>query len=415
MNDARIRRHTLAAGLRRRLQPPPKEPVMTAKRTFELGGLEYLRTHSRAPGLGYAVAVADQVGRVLFGRTQPTPPPRLEGRTLVIAKIDHLGDLLMITPLLVQLRAQAPTTRLVLLIGGWSVPLAQLLQELGLCDGHVVRSPWALHLGATVGRRIVEDIRTAREAAGQLARLAPAALVDLRPFTPNSLLLAYQSKVPYRVGFALRGLSYTLHASLRYDEDQPFGQLFLDALPALGLRPANYDGPTLGAFTRRVAEVPPPAGMPSQPFIVVQAASRTAARNAPLAAWEALLPVLARTHVLVFVGSRSDAKTIAPLLAMVPPDRRCDLTGRTTVAQLFKVCDAGEMALSVDSLIAHIGQAMNRPTLVLTDTARTPSSSYPHGRPGLHLVSKDAPPATLLAALAPLLGPAWAAHGAAPR
>ncbi|WP_427913112.1 glycosyltransferase family 9 protein [Ramlibacter sp. MMS24-I3-19] len=379
---------------------------MTTKRTFELGGLEYLRTHSRAPGLGYAVAVADQLGRVLFGRTHPSPPPRLEGRTLVIAKIDHLGDLLMITPLLVQLRAQAPTTRLVLLIGGWSVPLAQLLQELGLCDGHVVRSPWALHLGATVGRRILEDIRTAREAAGQLAGLAPAALVDLRPFTPNSLLLAHQLKVPYRVGFALRGLSYTLHASLRYDEDQPLGQLFLNALPALGLRPANYDGPTLGPFAPRVAEVPSPAGMPSQPIVVVQAASRTAAKNAPLAAWKALLPVLARTHVLVFVGSRSDAKVIAPLLAMVPPDCRCDLTGRTTVAQLFKVCGAGEMVLSVDSLAAHIGQAMNRPTLVLTDTARTPSSCYPHGRPGLHLVSKDAPPVTLLAALAPLLGPA---------
>ena len=66
--------------------------------------------------------------------------------------------------------------------------------------------------------RIAEDLRTNREAAGTLARLAPAALVDLRPFTPNSLLFAHRLKVPYRVGFPLRGLSYTLHAALRFDD-----------------------------------------------------------------------------------------------------------------------------------------------------------------------------------------------------
>lgn len=376
---------------------------MNAKRTFQVAGLQYLRTDSRAPGLAYAIALADQVGRVVLGQTAPVPPPRLDDKTLVIAKVDHLGDLLMVTPLLVQLRAQAPTTRLVLLVGAWAVPLAQLLQDVGLCDGHVVRSPWALNFGAPWQRRIAEDLRTAREAAGTLARLAPAALVDLRPFTPNTLLFAHQLKVPYRVGFPLRGLSYTLHAALRFDDEQPFGQLFLDALPALGLRPSSFDGPTFGPFASRMTGVADPDGLPAGPYVVVQAASRTPAKNAPLAAWQALLPAMARTHAVVFVGGAGDARTIAPLLAMVPPDRRFDLAGRTTLPQVFKVCAGSAMAVSVDSLTAHIGLAMQRPTLVLFDTARSPRASYPRERPGLRLISKEASGAMLVTAFEDLL------------
>lgn len=376
---------------------------MDANRTFDLAGLSYLRTHSRTPGLAYALAVADQVGRMVLGRAVAAQPPRLEGKTVVVSKVDHLGDLLMVTPLLVQLRSQVPTARIVLLVGGWSVPLARLLQDVGLCDGHVVRSPWALNAGAPWWRRITDDLRTAHASLAELARSAPAALLDLRPFTPNTLLLAHRLQVPYRVGFALRGLSYTLHTALPYDDDQPFGQLFLDALPALGLRGATYEGPTFGPFASRLASVPLPDGVPTEPYVVVQPASRNAARNAPLAAWQALLAEVARTHTVVFLGGAGDAPTIAPLLPLVPATRRVDLTGRTSLAQLFRVCAGSAMAISVDSLMAHIGLATQRPTLVLIDRIRTPRASYPPERAGLRLVSKDAWPDDLRAAVQALL------------
>src|SRR5947207_2524297 len=75
--------------------------------------------------------------------------------------------------------------------------------------------------------------------------LPPTAFLDLRTRSPNALWLAERIRAPYRVGFGLRGLSYTLHEQIPFRSDRSLGQLFLDALPLLGLDPVKYHGPVL--------------------------------------------------------------------------------------------------------------------------------------------------------------------------
>lgn len=368
---------------------------MTGKRTFRLAGLEYLYMEARGPVASYAVAIADQLGRIVLRHASAAAAPSLAGQILVISKVDHLGDVLAITPVLLEVRSQTPSTRIVLLVGAWSAPLAALLKDLGLCDDYVVRSPWALNLGIPWRRRLLEDFRSWRTARYALAKLKPAAFLDLRCFTPNTLLLARQAGVPFRAGFPLRGLSYTLHASLPYSEEKAFGQQFLDALEVFGLRTSRFTGPTLGPYACKLDQVQRPAGLFSEPYIVVQPASRKAAKNAPLSSWQALLPFLAQHHPIVFLGAASDRAVVEQLLALVPAGRAMDLVGRTTIAQLFAITQHCALAVSVDSLLAHVGLATGRPTLVLKDVALTPRGFFPE-RQDLTLVAKDATPAELL-------------------
>ena len=53
---------------------------------------------------------------------------------ICVCQIDHLGDLLIITPFLVELRKFAPQARITLVVGRWCGELAEVLRAGGLVD-----------------------------------------------------------------------------------------------------------------------------------------------------------------------------------------------------------------------------------------------------------------------------------------
>jgi ADP-heptose:LPS heptosyltransferase len=212
--------------------------------------------------------------------------------------------------------------------------------------------------------------------------------VDLRPFTPNSLLLARLTKVPFRVGFGLRGLAYTLHREIEYRPDRPFGQLYLDALPALGLRRADYRGPVLGtgsfAPAPRVEQL-----LPEEPFIVAHLGSRTRVREAPRETCVELLGRISDDVAIVAVGTADDAERYAWLTAALPAHRVVNLMGRTSLTELLAVVERSAGGVVSESFVSHASLAFRRPTLVLTTKRFADRASYPVARSDLWLVDAD--------------------------
>src|SRR5688572_24251269 len=358
-------------------------------------GRRYLRGGTRGSAFVLAVAAFDAVARVLLGRTTPADPPLLgPGSTVVVAKIDHLGDFMMATPFLSELRRQAPDARVVLLVGSWCAELAAILSARGLAHEVVTYDASLLNLKASWPKRVRDHLATFRQALARVRHLAPDCYVDLRPFTPNSLLLARLANVRFRAGFGLRGLAYTLHREIAYHPDRPVGQLLLDSLATLGLRPSSYRGPVLDAGD---FDLPPRlAGLlPDEPFIVAHLGSRTLTREAPRARSLELLRRISEDVRVVAVGTKEEAERYRWLGDALPPGRLTNLIGETSLAELLAVVQRSAGGIVSESFVSHALLAFERPTLVLTAKRFAVRASYPIGCHHLWLVDADAPSADL--------------------
>lgn len=355
---------------------------------FRVLGTTYSRTSTRAPVGPYALAVVDQVGRLVLGRRPWHLIPDLEQATIAVAKIDHLGDVMMATPFLAQLRRQLPRARVILVAGSWSRALVEVLAANALCADYILYDPWALNTGANAGRRIARNIESLRAASRRLRSLDVNCYVDLRPFSPNSLLLAQLAHMPFRVGFGLRGLSYTLDRVIPFTQRRSFGQSFLDALPLLGLEAATYEGPEPLV---PVATSTDALSLPTGPYIVVQLGSRNPAREASRDCWRAILPILAERYTIVAIGGRGEAERFSWIGGDVAPERLVNLIGRTTLPQLLDIVRRSVGGVTIDSFAAHVLLSYRLPTVVLASQRHTPRASFPDSCDHLSLVDRDAP------------------------
>lgn len=342
---------------------------MTRPQLFSLFGQQYLLPTWYPSVLVTGLAVLDS-GRRLFGTpVTPVPVPPLEHATIVIAKPDHFGDLIQVTTLLRALRERLPAARLVLVHGSWAQEAANWLVAQDYVH-HLVTydAAWLQPAGTPWPTRLQVEKTTRESAARALRALHPAVYLDIRCGTPSTLDLAVESGATMRVGFGLRGRGWEYHARIRYDVEESLGQNWLHALDALGLPPARYDGPTLPAAPAPASDAP----------IIVQPGSRTPAKEAPLAFWEAVLPRLAELAPVQLVGNASDRARFAPLCKFVPADRLRNSMGTTSFGDLITLVGRGRAAIGVESMVAHIAVGHHRPTVVLNNPAASGRIAFPN-------------------------------------
>ena len=247
-------------------------------------GRQYLLPTWYPPSLVTGLAILDTGRRLFSTPAEAVALPDLAHATIVIAKPDHFGDLIQVTALLRALRERLPAARLVLVHGSWAAELgAWLVAHDYVHDLVTYDAAWLQPAGTSWSTRIRVERATRQAAAETLRAMHPAAYLDIRCGTPSTIDLAIESRAAVRVGFGLRGRDWQYHARIPYVVDESLGQNWLHALDVLGLPPARYRGPSL----------PQAAALRSTAPIIVQPGSRTKAKEAPIALWEALLPRLA--------------------------------------------------------------------------------------------------------------------------
>ena len=356
---------------------------MSRPQLVEILGRRYLLPTWYPAPLVTGLALVDQGRRLVSAAAGPYRMPELATATIVVAKPDHFGDLIQATALLRALRDRLPEARLVLVHGSWAREVAEWLVAEGYVHDLVTfDAAWLQPAGASWAARVRREQVTRAAAAESLRALDATVYLDIRCTSPSTIGLALESGAPVRVGFGLRGRSWQYHALIPYREDASLGQNWLHALDVLGLPSATYRGPVLPAVQ------PPSADAP----IVVQPGSRTAAKEAPLAFWTALLPALAERAPVQLVGDVRDRERFAALRRLIPPDRCLDAMGRTTFADLVALTGAARAAVGVESMVAHLAIGHGRPTVVLHAPAASGVVAFPDGLPSLTFVDMTLAP-----------------------
>jgi lipopolysaccharide heptosyltransferase II len=301
------------------------------------------------------------------GEAPPVP------RSILVVRLDHLGDLLMTTPAIAALRRTFPDARIDLLAAPWGR---------GIVEGnpHLDRvleaaAPWYDPRKGELPR--VEEIL---RVSARLRREPYDWAFDMRG-DPRVVLFHLLPAARRRFGFSGLGLSRLLTDALPYDRRRPPLDLSLDLARMSGARPspgAAGRRPVLavGAEARaRAAGLLGAAGLPPDAeFVVVAPGS-----NRPNARWG--IPRFARLcDGLQDRGLRvllSGGPADAPITSEVASLSRHpveDLAGRLPLADLAALLERALLLVTNDSGASHVGAAVGCPTVAIfgpTDPALT--------------------------------------------
>jgi ADP-heptose:LPS heptosyltransferase len=305
---------------------------------------------------------------LLFRRKRPVPRAV---RSALLIKSDGIGDLVMVTAVMRDLRAAFPHVRMILLCGPFNYPLASILSGFD----HIVCMNLSNPLGALL----------------QIRRLKPDVCIDLGEWSRVEALIAFGSGARWTSGFntprQFRHFAFDL--ALPHRRDQHEMDNFKSLVQPLGVPTQHMPAIQL---TESAASISGQKKMATEsPYAVLHLWSWSAKwarlKEWPLDRWRELARWLNRKGFMVYLtGAKAEAERTANFLAQCAWSgaRIRSVVGLELLALIPLLRDAA-IIVSIDTSITHLAGALDAPVLAL----HGPSSSKRWGPVGIKAQSLD--------------------------
>jgi heptosyltransferase-2 len=282
---------------------------------------------------------------------------------ILVVKFNAIGDLVMTTPAIRDLRSTYPSARLTLMVGSWSAPVMRNNPHLDA----VLEFDQDIFLQRRWGDlfRLLRQVRSRRFDA----------VVILHALVPVHLFFLLAG-IPLRYGMVRKGRSFFLTDAVpeEFDPGRYYGGKYQQVAALAGARTGseNPELPVSPEDEAAARDTLLEFGIrPGEAFLLVAPGGgrnpRTdmEAKRWPVAHYVGALRALKTAHPglrIVLVGAESDRAETATVARAIPGTS--DLTGRFTLPQLAAVAHASRAVLCNDSSILHIGVAVGIPVVV---------------------------------------------------
>ena len=306
----------------------------------------------------------------------PTPPivPQRPKRVLVIYLSPHLGDAVMLMPMLERLREAHPEAKLELAIDSLAAPLFRVL-------------PW---LDQVYGVRVSDGVRRRFFAIKGVWRLTRAYLKMMKNLPVSICVmprwgddanrahnLAYLLGAPRRIGWKSKTLQYR---DGLLTEKYPDGSWTLDAvrfcrLTALsGLTPVSPENEIASSPARAMKEIAAATewdglanrlSMGDRAFAVISPGASHPSRIWPIERWVDLMRWLRQQGLEIVILSGPGDADVARQLHTSDNRQAILVAGVTTLTESVTLMSHAAMFLGNDSGPGHIAGALGVPTLIL--------------------------------------------------
>ncbi|HEY0755280.1 MAG TPA: glycosyltransferase family 9 protein [Ktedonobacteraceae bacterium] len=307
--------------------------------------------------------------RALRGRTRPA--------RILLLRPDHLGDLILTTPVLQAMRDEAPDAELTLMVGPWSREIVErhpaLNQVLTCAFPGFQRAPQ----GALAPYKLL--FKTAR----QLRRADFDLAINLRPDFWWGAALLYLAAIPQRVGYALAPgepfLSQALpfppveHATVSNLRLASAGLLALNYQPlAEPFTPESYPvrfTPTVEELTWANIRLRAEGIAEDAQLIVISPGSGGAVKLWRSAAWAKCAHILCTTLTvsgqarILLTGSPAERSLVEEVARGIPEG--ATIVTDASIGQLAALLACATCLLTVDNGPGHIAAAQQTPGVYL--------------------------------------------------
>ena len=299
-------------------------------------------------------------------------PPRV-----LLLRPDHLGDLVLTTPILDALKRHVPAAHVTMMVGAWS---SEVVARHPALD-RIVTCPFPGFRRATQGplEPYIQLVRTAQ----QLQRGDYDLAINLRPDFWWGAALLYLAAIPRRVGYALAPATpFLTHAEpFRVPEHATVSSLRLVSvgLGTLGLSPLaepytpeQYPLVFLPAAEEHAwVDQRLDGAERNIPLAVIHAGTGAAVKLWRVDAWTTIANTLITDYALrvVLTGSPSERPMLTTIASGITPTPL--LVTDATIGQLAALLQRAKLVLGVDNGPLHLAVAQGTPTLQIfgpTDT-----------------------------------------------
>lgn len=305
------------------------------------------------------------------------PKSILAAPKILLVRPDHLGDLVMTTPVLQALREQAPNAHITMMVGPWSSALVERHTALN----QLITCPFPGFQRTT--QKPLEPYKRLLKTAIQLRHEHYDLAINLRPDFWWGAALLYLARIPHRIGYAIEPNTPFLTQALLFPsaEHATISNLRLTSVglqtlgyPALAepYTPEHYPLHCKPTMEERqwIAERLLDAGIEqADPLVVIHPGTGGAVKLWRTEAWshianalttKTLLPTPAR---IVLTGSPTER----PMLEEIAREMTTSplLMTDLTVGQLAALLAYAQLVLGVDNGPLHLATAQDTPTLRL--------------------------------------------------
>lgn len=316
----------------------------------------------------------------------PVPMGRRIGRErILLIRPDHLGDVLLMTPVIHALREALPYAAIHALVGPWSADVLAAYPELDA----VITLPFP-GFTRSAKRGLRSPYELAWRSARQLRKVRYSSAVILRPDHWWGALMAYLAGIPERIGYAVPDVAPFLSDGLVHERQHNVvqnlrlvekwtGKLAQDDIAyqfvTTDLDRAYVDGYLLE--WRIQAE---------DPIFAIHPGAGTWVKRWDEAHWAAVADTLVDQldARVVFTGSDHELPIVRAIVEKMERPA-CVMVGDTQVTQLAALFARAKVVLGPDSGPLHLAAAVHTPTVALFGPA-DPLEFAPWGPKERHIV-----------------------------
>ncbi|MDR0262450.1 MAG: glycosyltransferase family 9 protein [Sphingobacterium sp.] len=281
-------------------------------------------------------------------------------KNMLIIRLDNMGDLIMNNAAFQQIKTNMPHCKITLLASEMAIPIIPFL---GTVDAYIqYDAPW-MKLGnqdsATYTEALIADIREKQFDA----------CIIFNVYSQNpmaAIMLAYLAGIPKRAAY-MRENPYTLLTQWIPDKEPLFQVRHqitrdLELVKYLGISTLNSSLPTLqipsGRFPIFVSN---PAFKP----VILNYDVSEEKRRIPIEVARALIEKLIELNFQVVLVGKGNNDYLRSCSSTPNSQNLVNLIGTTSVRDLLLLVQQAAAVITVNTGVAHISCALQRPTLVL--------------------------------------------------
>lgn len=325
----------------------------------------------RNRALNAALRVSD-VALALVVRSRPTAPGSI--RRVLFAIGGHLGDAVIATAAIAELRRRLPDVEVGVVVPSWVLPVFTGHPDVRWT--HTVDHWRVDRSGRSPIGKLVRYATTSRAALESVRQVDYDLAIDLSPFFPNMAWLLWRAGIPARIGYESGGAGplYTRAAPwLENGAHMAVKQQRLVDL-ALGETGAVRETdrlhsvlPPLSPHDRRaVRDKLASVGIADgDDYVVLHAGSGERAKEWPIEKWKALAAdLVARGTRVVLTGAGTAETDVARSLATNIPEL-ANLAGELSWPEFVGLLNRARLVISADTVAAHVASAVDTPCVTL--------------------------------------------------
>jgi len=285
---------------------------------------------------------------------------------LLVAQTGFLGDVVLTTPLITELRRRLTPTSLSVL----TTPQARPLLE-----HHPVVDQVLVDAKRTAGRGLLGLMRTAQQLRRERFTLAVAAHKSLR----TALLLAFAG-IPQRIGFRQSPGWFLYHRTATRDTHRHEVERILCLMRAFGVEPEDCErkprieyGVSAQASAETLLRAAGISG--AEPIFIVCPGSVWPTKRWTVEGYASLVRQLERHYGRVLICGGPEDRAVAQAVHRRAEEQGVNLTDQADLATFMALLDRARVVISNDSAPMHMAVARGVPVVAIF-CATTPSLGY---------------------------------------